>query len=148
MHMADALLSPAVGGMMWAISAGLVGYSVHKIRQNFDESRIPLMGVTGAFVFAMQMINFAIPGTGSSGHIAGAVLLSALLGSCPAFLVMASVILIQALFFDPRLGILREGQLHRRGRGGKLGAAEAHAAQGQVLDESRHKQPVCRVRNF
>lgn len=108
MHMADALLSPAVGGAMWAISAGLIGYSVHKIRQNFDESRIPLMGVTGAFVFAMQMINFAIPGTGSSGHIAGAVLLSALLGSCPAFIVMASVILIQALFFADG-GILAYG---------------------------------------
>jgi len=99
MHMADALLSPAVGGTMCAVSAGLIAYSVRKIRQNFDESRIPLMGVTGAFVFALQMINFAIPGTGSSGHIAGAVLLSALLGSCPAFLVMASVLLIQALFF-------------------------------------------------
>ncbi|MDO4630443.1 MAG: energy-coupling factor ABC transporter permease [Planctomycetia bacterium] len=97
--MADALLSPAVGGTMLAVSGGLIAYSTRELRKNFDESRIPLMGVAGAFVFAMQMINFAIPGTGSSGHIAGSVLLAALLGSAPAFLVMASVLLIQALFF-------------------------------------------------
>lgn len=99
MHMADALLSPAVGGAMLAISCGLTGYSVYAVRKHFDESRVPLMGVTGAFIFAAQMINFAIPGTGSSGHIGGAVLLSALLGPTPAFLVMGSVLLVQALFF-------------------------------------------------
>lgn len=99
MHMADALLSPAVGGAMLAISGGLVAYSVRQTRKHFEESRVPLMGVTGAFVFAAQMINFAIPGTGSSGHIAGGVLLAALLGPAPAFLVLASVLLVQALFF-------------------------------------------------
>ncbi|MDO4551332.1 MAG: energy-coupling factor ABC transporter permease [Planctomycetia bacterium] len=99
MHMADALISPVVGGTMMAISGGLIAYSVRKIRKNFDESRIPLMGVVGAFVFAAQMINFAIPGTGSSGHIGGAVLLAVLLGAAPAFIVMASVLLVQALFF-------------------------------------------------
>lgn len=99
MHMADALLSPSVGVAMLAVSGGLLAGSVGKIHKNFDEARIPLMGVAGAFVFASQMINFAIPGTGSSGHIGGAVLLSALLGPSPAFLVMAAVLLIQALFF-------------------------------------------------
>lgn len=99
MHMADALLSPAVGGAMLAISAGVLGYSIRDVRKNFQEKRIPLMGVAGAFVFAAQMVNFAIPGTGSSGHIGGAVLLAALLGPAPAFIVMAGVLLIQALFF-------------------------------------------------
>lgn len=99
MHMADALLSPVVGGTMLAVSGGLLAYSVRKVRKNFNESRIPLMGTAGAFVFAAQMINFAIPGTGSSGHIGGAVLLAALLGPAPAFIVMAGVLLIQALFF-------------------------------------------------
>jgi cobalt/nickel transport system permease protein len=57
------------------------------------------MGVMGAFVFAAQMINFSIPGTGSSGHIGGGLLLAALLGPCAAFLVMASILAVQALFF-------------------------------------------------
>lgn len=99
MHMADALLSPAVGGTMLAVSCGVLAFSVRESRRNFEESRIPLMGVAGAFVFAAQMVNFAIPGTGSSGHIGGAMLLAALLGPAPGFIVMAGVLLIQALFF-------------------------------------------------
>ena len=73
--------------------------TIRNVRKNFDNSKIPLMGVMGAFVFAMQMINFTIPGTGSSGHIAGGVMLAALLGSYPAFLVLSAVLIIQALFF-------------------------------------------------
>lgn len=100
MHMADALLSPAVGGVMTAISAGAIVFSVKKTAvAKFDEKKIPMMGVMGAFVFAGQMINFTIPGTGSSGHIGGGVLLAALLGPFPALLTMAAVLLIQCLFF-------------------------------------------------
>ena len=57
------------------------------------------MGVLGAFIFAAQMINFTIPGTGSSGHLSGALLLSILLGPYAAFLTMASILIVQALFF-------------------------------------------------
>ncbi len=99
MHMADALISPAVGGTMWAVSAGMIGYSAKKVKQDADERKIPLMGVLGAFIFAAQMINFSIPGTGSSGHLGGGMILSILLGPYAAFLVMASVLVVQALFF-------------------------------------------------
>jgi cobalt/nickel transport system permease protein len=99
MHMADALLSPAVGGVMWAASAGVAAYSVKKIKDDLDEKKIPLMGVLGAFVFAGQMINFTIPATGSSGHIGGGLLLAALLGPYAGFLTIASVLIIQCLFF-------------------------------------------------
>jgi cobalt/nickel transport system permease protein len=99
MHMADALLSPAVGGAMWAASGAAVAYSARKVRDDLDESKVPLMGVAGAFVFAAQMLNFTIPGTGSSGHLVGALLLAILLGPEAAFLVIASVIAVQALFF-------------------------------------------------
>jgi cobalt/nickel transport system permease protein len=99
MHMADALLSPAVGGVMWAASGATIAYSARKVREDLDESKIPLMGVAGAFVFAAQMVNFTIPGTGSSGHLGGALLLAILLGPEAAFLVIASVLAVQALFF-------------------------------------------------
>lgn len=99
MHMADALLSPAVGGTMLAVTMGGAAYSIKNIQNEVDEAKIPLMGVVGAFVFAAQMINFAIPGTGSSGHIGGGMLLSILLGPYAGFLTMASILLIQALFF-------------------------------------------------
>lgn len=99
MHMQDALISPAVGGAMWAAAAGLIGYSSRKVAASLDDSRIPLMGVTGAFVFAAQMINFTIPATGSSGHLGGGILLAILLGPWAGFLVMASILTVQAMFF-------------------------------------------------
>ena len=99
MQMADALISPLVGGTMLAVSTGFVGYSARTLSRNPDDAKVPLMGVMGAFVFSAQMINFTIPGTGSSGHIGGGMLLAALLGPVGGFLTMAAVLLIQALFF-------------------------------------------------
>ena len=99
MHMADALISPAVGGTMWAASAGLIGYCSKKVKNDMDDVRIPLMGVVGAFIFAAQMINFTIPGTGSSGHLGGGMILAILLGPYAGFLTMASVLVVQSLFF-------------------------------------------------
>jgi len=99
MHMADALLSPAVGGTMWAASAGAIAYCSTRLRSQLDDRKVPLMGVLGAFIFAAQMINFSIPGTGSSGHLGGGLLLAILLGPQAAFLTIASVLVVQALFF-------------------------------------------------
>ncbi|HHE31056.1 MAG TPA: LPXTG cell wall anchor domain-containing protein [Chlorobaculum parvum] len=99
MHMSDALLSPVVGGTFWAVSAGMIGWSARKTAADSDGSKTVLMGVLGAFVFAAQMINFTIPGTGSSGHIGGGLLLAVLLGPWRAFITLASVLVIQALFF-------------------------------------------------
>jgi cobalt/nickel transport system permease protein len=99
MHMADALVSPTVGGAMWLASGGLLAWCSRRLRQAQDLGLVPLMGVLGAFVFAAQMINFSIPGAGSSGHLGGALLLAVLLGPHAAFLVIASVLTVQALFF-------------------------------------------------
>jgi cobalt/nickel transport system permease protein len=97
--MADALVSPAVGGAMWVAAGVAIAYSARKVRNELDESRIPLMGIAGAFVFAAQMLNFTVPGTGSSGHLVGALLLAILLGRNAALIVMASILAVQALFF-------------------------------------------------
>jgi len=97
--MADALISPEVGATMWAASAGLIAYSSKKVKEEADDRKVPLMGVLGAFIFAAQMINFSIPATGSSGHLGGGMILTILLGPFAAFLVMASVLTVQALFF-------------------------------------------------
>jgi len=99
MHMADALLSPTVGMGFLAASGGVLAYSAKRVQAECDDRKIPLMGVLGAFVFAAQMINFTIPGTGSSGHIGGGMLLAMLLGPYAAFITMASVLIVQALIF-------------------------------------------------
>ena len=99
MHMADALLSPAVAGTMYVCSGAAMAYSVKKVKDLQKVEHIPVMGVMGAFVFAAQMINFTIPGTGSSGHLCGGMLLSAILGPEAGFLTMIGVLLIQCLLF-------------------------------------------------
>lgn len=100
MHMADAMLSPAVGATMYVASGLVAAYSINKIRKEEDfKKKIPTMGIMGAFVFATQMVNFTIPGTGSSGHLCGGLLLSSILGPFGGFLSMIGVLLIQCLFF-------------------------------------------------
>ena len=99
MHMADALLAPAVAATMYAASAVTAGVSVHQLRKDDEPQKLPTMAVTSALVFAGQMINYTIPGTGSSGHMCGGMLLSALLGPQAGFLSMIVILTIQCLFF-------------------------------------------------
>ena len=100
MHMSDALLSPAVGIAMCAVSVAANAYAVKKIeKDDMCEKKIPLMAIMGAFVFAAQMINIAIPATGSSGHLGGGILLAAMLGGPAALLSISAVLIIQCLFF-------------------------------------------------
>ena len=99
MHMADALLAPAVAATMYVASGVAAGVSVKTLRKDENTQKLPTMAVASALVFAGQMINYAIPGTGSSGHLCGGMLLTGLLGPQAGFLSMIVILAIQALFF-------------------------------------------------
>ncbi len=99
MHMADALLAPAVAATMYVASGAAAGVSIHQLRKDDEPQKLPTMAVTAALVFAGQMINYTIPGTGSSGHMCGGMMLSALLGPYGGFLSMIVILAIQCLFF-------------------------------------------------
>lgn len=99
MHMADALLSPVVAATMYAASGAVAGVCVHKLKKDENPQKLPTMAVAAALVFAGQMINYTIPGTGSSGHLCGGMLLSALLGPQAGFLSMIVILTIQSLLF-------------------------------------------------
>ena len=99
MHMANALLSPVVAATMYVASGSAAGVSVHKLRKDENPAKLPTMAAAAALVFAGQMINYPIPGTGSSGHLCGGMLLSALLGPWAGFLSMAIILTIQCLVF-------------------------------------------------
>ncbi|WP_069998479.1 energy-coupling factor ABC transporter permease [Cellulosilyticum sp. I15G10I2] len=99
MHMANALISPLVSATMLTATGTIMGYSLKKIPKEDLQDKLPLMSVIGAFVFAAQMINFTIPGTGSSGHLGGGMLLAILLGPYAGFLAMGAILLVQSLFF-------------------------------------------------
>jgi len=97
--MADALITPIVSGAMYVASGAVITYGIKKVKPQENLKTVSLMGIMGAFVFSAQMINFTIPGTGSSGHFCGAMLLSAILGPYAAFLTMAGILLLQCLLF-------------------------------------------------
>lgn len=98
MHIADGILSISTCAATGVVSAGTLSLAVKKTKEDLDEKQIPFLGVTAAFIFAAQMINFPVlPGT--SGHLIGSVLISIVLGPWVASIVMAAVLAIQALFF-------------------------------------------------
>lgn len=99
MHIPDGFLSTPVWAGLAAVSAPSVGALARKAQSGLEESRVPLMGVMGAFVFAAQMINFPV-GIGASGHLVGAALLAVTLGPAPASIVMTAILAIQALVFQ------------------------------------------------
>ena len=68
MHILDGYLKPEVWATFDLISVPAAGYLSTKMRRGDHDSRIPLLGVMGAFVFAAQMINFPI-GFGTTGHL-------------------------------------------------------------------------------
>ncbi len=98
MHIPDGFLDPGVAAATAIVSAGAVGYALRRADRELDDERVPLLGVTAAFVFAVQMLNFPVAG-GTSGHLLGAGLAAILLGPWLACLVMAVVLTMQALVF-------------------------------------------------
>lgn len=97
MHLGNSIICPVTGIPMLAIM-GITTYYAFK-NANLKKENIPLTIVLTTLVFALQMINFAIPTTGSSGHIIGTTLLAALLGPNIAFLAMSLIVMTQGVFF-------------------------------------------------
>jgi len=99
MHIGPGFLSPAVWASTAAVSGAALAGSLVAANRRLEDRRVILMGVMGAFVFAAQMVNFPIlPGT--SGHLGGGFLLGVLLGAPLAIVVMASILVVQALVFQ------------------------------------------------
>jgi cobalt/nickel transport system permease protein len=92
---------------MDAVAAPAVVTVARRAQRDFDESKVPLLGVMGAFVFAAQMINFPV-GIGTTGHLVGGALLAFTLGPSAASIVMTAIVAIQALVFQDG-GILALG---------------------------------------
>ncbi len=99
MHIPDGLLSAPVWAACAVVSAAAVGISIRRAGAAREDSQVPLMGVTAAFIFAAQMVSFPVAG-GTSGHLAGGLLASLLLGPWAAALVMSAVLIVQALLFQ------------------------------------------------
>ena len=98
MHIPDGFLSPEVAVACAIPAAAAVGYGLRRAERELDDRRAPLLGVTAAFVFAAQMLNFPVAG-GTSGHFLGAALAAVLLGPWLAGVVLSVVLVVQAFVF-------------------------------------------------
>jgi cobalt/nickel transport system permease protein len=98
MHIPDGFLSNEVAIACAVPAVAAVGYGLRRAEVDLDDRRVPLLGVTAAFVFAAQMLNFPVAG-GTSGHFLGAALAAVLLGPWLAGLVLAVVLGAQAFVF-------------------------------------------------
>ena len=99
MHIPDGFLDAKTLALTGALSAGGLAVAARQVNRTLPRNKIPLMGLGAAFVFAAQMLNFPVAG-GTSGHLLGGVLAAVLLGPGAAAIVIACVLLVQALLFS------------------------------------------------
>jgi cobalt/nickel transport system permease protein len=107
MHIPDGFLDAKTLVLTGALATGGLTVAVRQASRSLPRNKVPLMGLGAAFVFAAQMLNFPVVG-GTSGHLIGGVLASALLGPSAAAIVIACVLTAQALLFSDG-GILALG---------------------------------------
>jgi cobalt/nickel transport system permease protein len=97
-HVPDGFLDPATSAATAAVAAAGVAVALRGARRELDERTAPLAGLTAAFVFAVQMMNFPVA-AGTSGHLIGGALTAVLVGPWTAVLCMTVVLLVQAVLF-------------------------------------------------
>jgi cobalt/nickel transport system permease protein len=98
MHIPEGLLSPPVALATGVVSAVGFGLVLRKLERGLGERTTVLMGITAAFIFAAQMVNFPV-GPGVTGHLLGGGLAAVMLGPWAGAGVMAAVLLVQCLLF-------------------------------------------------
>jgi cobalt/nickel transport system permease protein len=98
MHIPDGLLSAPVALAAAALSAVSIGTACARARTDLSVRAGSTLGVTAAFIFAAQMLNFPVAG-GTSGHLVGGVLAAVLVGPSAAIVVMTAVLVLQCLVF-------------------------------------------------
>jgi cobalt/nickel transport system permease protein len=100
MHIPDNFLSVRVWASLDVVTVPAFAIIARRASRDLEDgSRIPMLGVMGAFVFAAQMINFPV-GLGTSGHLVGGALLAYTLGPAAATVAMTAIIAVQALVFQ------------------------------------------------
>jgi cobalamin biosynthesis protein CbiM len=98
MHVPDGFMTTPVCLAAGAVAVIGVAVCLRKARQDLDERVGPLGGLTAAFVFAAQMLNFPVA-AGTSGHLVGGTLAAILVGPAAAVLCLSVVLVIQTLLF-------------------------------------------------
>ncbi len=99
MHVPDGFIDGKTAAVAGVISAVGVGFALRQVRRELPPRRVPLLGLSAAFLFAAQMVNFPVAG-GTSGHLVGGTLVAALLGPSAAVVVVTTVLIVQCFLFQ------------------------------------------------
>jgi len=97
-HAPDGFIDGPTSLAMGVVAAGGVAVCLRRAGQELEEKQVPLAGLTAAFVFAVQMLNFPVA-SGTSGHLLGGVLAAVLVGPWTGALCVTVVVAVQALLF-------------------------------------------------
>jgi len=98
MHIPDGFVDVKTAVTAAGLSTVGLGMALRRVRRELPARRMPMLGLSAAFLFAAQLVNFPVAG-GTSGHLMGGVLVAALLGPSAAVVVMATVLIVQCLLF-------------------------------------------------
>jgi len=99
MHIPDGFINAGTSAGAALIAAGGVTVAVKKTSRYLDDKQVPIAGLTAAFVFAVQMLNFPVA-AGTSGHLLGGALAAILVGPWAGALCVTVVLVVQAFFAD------------------------------------------------
>ena len=98
MHLPDGFLDVKTAVATGLFSATGLGAALRHAGRHLKPRKIPLIGLTAAFIFVAQMLNFPVA-SGTSGHLLGSTFAAVLLGPSAAIIVMSSVLIVQSLIF-------------------------------------------------
>lgn len=98
MHIPDGFIDGPTSIAGGAVAIAGLSVCIKKASDTMDDKQIPLAGLTAAFVFAVQMLNFPVA-SGTSGHILGGVLAAVLVGPWVGTLCVSVVLTVQCLLF-------------------------------------------------
>lgn len=98
LHIPDGFINLPISALFGLLSIAFVALALKGAAKTLDDRTTPLAGLTAVFIFAAQMINFPVA-AGTSGHLVGAALATALVGPYSATLALTVVLGVQALLF-------------------------------------------------
>lgn len=105
MHIPDGFLDAPTSIATGVIAVGGLAYCIKRAQVELDDKLAPMAGLTAAFIFAVQLLNFPVA-LGTSGHLLGGALAAILVGPAAGAMCIAVVLLVQALFADGGLTAL------------------------------------------
>lgn len=98
MHIPDGFIDPVTSLATLAVAGGGIALCLRRARATVTERTAPMAGLTAAYIFAVQMINFPVA-AGTSGHLLGGALAAVLVGPWLGALAVTVVLILQALLF-------------------------------------------------